>query len=295
MIALASANLPSRHSTARCSALAMLDAGESPTGGVCRPAVGFWSAYLKFVGGLLCVDNTRAGTERGLRRAVSSLRQSVGIDDFDPAAGPVRLAEPRGDLPAGGFDGLTEGSAEGEVGRGRGGQGATCAMKSLRDPPPPQALDPSPVVEDVDEGPLHVTALDEDGFRSESVDGPRRALHRFDVRDPEARQALRLEAIRGDEGGATEEAVHEGVREVVLLEARPDRRHHDRVHDEGERRAAELARDDPHDLGRVEHARLSRAHIEVPEDRAELLPDFGRGNREDRVDGARGLGHRAWA
>src|SRR2546427_10048001 len=62
MIALASANLLSRHSTARCSALAILDAGESPTGGVCRPAVGFWSAYLKFVGGLLCVDNTRAGT-----------------------------------------------------------------------------------------------------------------------------------------------------------------------------------------------------------------------------------------
>src|SRR5207249_6809361 len=97
---------------------------------------------------------------------VSSIRPGVGIDDFDPAAGPVRLAEPRGHLPAGGLDGAREGSAEGEIGRRRGGQRATGAVKGLRKPPPPQATDPPTVEEDVDEGAFHVTPLDQDRLRS---------------------------------------------------------------------------------------------------------------------------------
>src|SRR5439155_24943754 len=53
---------------------ALFDDMGHPTGCVCRPSVGFWSGYLKFVGGLSRVDNMHAGTNR--RPAGGGFRQS---------------------------------------------------------------------------------------------------------------------------------------------------------------------------------------------------------------------------
>src|SRR5256712_10388872 len=144
-----------------------------PGGCVCRFAVGFWSAYLKFVGGLSRIDNTRPGHEWKHPRARpnSSIRDRVGIDDFDAVAGSIRLPEPRGDLPPGRFDGGEEGSPEGEVCRGRRGEGAACAVQGLRVPPPAKSPHPPAVVEDVDEGPFRVASFDEDRLGPEAKDG----------------------------------------------------------------------------------------------------------------------------
>src|SRR5437867_10336297 len=259
----------------------------------CRFTVGFWSAYLKFVGGLLCIDNTPPSTNGSALGEVASIRDRVGVDDFDPVAGSIRLTEPCGDFPPGGFDGGEEGSPEGEVGRGRCGEGAAGSVQGLRVPPPAKSPHPAAVIEDVDQRPFRVTPFDEDRLGPEAEDGACGGLHRFDIRDPRAGQPLRFEPVRGHERGEAEQMVHEGVPEVVLLEARPDRRHHDRVHDEGECGAPKLPRDGPNDFRGEEHPGLRRPDIEVPEDGAELLPDFRDRDREDRVDGACVLGRHA--
>src|SRR5213592_3927005 len=111
-------------------------------------------------------------------RWVSSIRDRVGIDDFDAMTGSVRLPEPDGDLPAGRFDGLEEGSTEGQVPRGRCGERAAGAVEALRVPPPAKSTHSSAVVEDVDEGAFRVTSFDEDRFGSEAEDRSCGGLHR---------------------------------------------------------------------------------------------------------------------
>src|SRR5437879_10078176 len=104
-------------------------------------------------------------------RPNSSIRDRVGIDDFDPVPGSIRLPEPRGDLPPGRFDGGEEGSPEGEVRRGRRGEGAAGAVQGLRVPPPAKAPHPLAVIEDVDQDPFRVAYFDEDSLRPDSEDG----------------------------------------------------------------------------------------------------------------------------
>src|SRR5206468_471872 len=138
----------------------------------CRFTVGFWSAYLKFVGGLFAlIIRLQARTEAPSARSNSSIRDRVGVDDFDPVAGSIRLTEPCGDFPPGGFDGGEEGSPEGEVGRGRCGEGAAGSVQGLRIPPPAKSPHPAAVIEDVDQRPFRVTPFDEDRLGPEAEDG----------------------------------------------------------------------------------------------------------------------------
>src|SRR5256712_11009165 len=147
-------------------------------------------------------------------RPNSSIWDRVGIDDFDPVPGSIRLPEPRGDLPPGRFDGGGEGSPEGEVRRGRRGEGAAGAVQGLRVPPPAKAPHPPAVIEGVDPGPVRVASFDEDRLRPAAKDGACRGLHRFDVRASAAGPPPCFESVRGRERGEAEEAVPEGIREV---------------------------------------------------------------------------------
>src|SRR5205809_7863808 len=100
--------------------------------------------------------------------------------------GSVRLPEPDGDLPAGRFDGLEEGSSEGQVRRRRCGERAAGAVEALRVPTPAKSTHSSAVVGDVDEGSFRVTSADEDRARPQPEDGSLRGLHRINVSDPDA-------------------------------------------------------------------------------------------------------------
>jgi len=57
----ASTNVPSRHRPL-WALLASIVGVARARRLACRFTVGFWSAYLKFVGGLLCIDNTPPST-----------------------------------------------------------------------------------------------------------------------------------------------------------------------------------------------------------------------------------------
>src|SRR6266540_3489280 len=224
------------------------------------------------------------------RRAVGSFRGDLRIDNLHPLARSIRMSEAEGDFGPSRFDRGEERLAEGKVGRDRGREGASRAVEGFVKPTSPQASHPSAVEQDVDEGTLRVAAFHEDRLRPEATDGPRGPLHRLDVRDGEAGQPLRFEPVRGDEGRPSEEAVDERVAEVVPLQARTDRRHHDGVDDERERGPSKLPGDRPDDHRGVEHARLRRPHVEVVHDRAELLSDLAEREGEDRVDRPRVLG-----
>src|SRR5207249_10397549 len=91
----------------------------------------YWSLWAVFCALIIRVQ---ARTEAPSARSNSSIRDRVGVDDFVPVAGSIRLTEPCGDFPPGGFDGGEEGSPEGEVGRGRCGEGAAGSVQGLRVP-----------------------------------------------------------------------------------------------------------------------------------------------------------------
>src|SRR5439155_22945404 len=142
-----------------------------------QPTGSLWAVFRALI---ICVQ-ARMGASG---RWVSSIRDRVGIDDFDPMTGSVRFPEPDGDLPAGRFVGVEEGSSKGQVRRRRCGERAAGAVEALRVPTPAKSTHSSAVVKDVDEGPFRVTSFDEDRAGPQPEDGSRRGLHRIDVRDP---------------------------------------------------------------------------------------------------------------
>src|SRR5207253_1352290 len=96
-------------------------------------------------------------------RLTSSIRDGMGIDDFDPLAGAIRLAEAQCDLPPGGLDRAEEGSPEGEVGGDRCGESAAGAVEGLRVPLPTKSAHPSPALEALARGPFRWAPLVRNG------------------------------------------------------------------------------------------------------------------------------------
>src|SRR5947208_1566825 len=224
---------------------------------------------------------------------VLATHADLGIDNFDPAAGPVRGPEAKGYLPAGAPHRGEKRESEGQVGGGRGRERAARAVEFLAVSAASQTDHPTAVVVDVDEGTFHMAAFHEDRLRAEASDRAGRGLHRPDVADREAGEPLRFVAVRGEQGRPIEESVHEGRLEIVFLESGSDRRDHHGIHDERERGPTQLPCDGPDDRGGEEHAGLRRSDVEVVQHRAELLPDLRRGDREDRVHGPGVLGGHA--
>src|SRR5207253_3533874 len=140
---------------------------------------------------------------------VLTTHADLGIDNLDPATGPVRGPEAEGYLPAGAPDRGEKRESEGQVGGGRGRERAAGAVEFLAVSAASQTDHPTAVVEDVDEGTFHMAAFHEDRLRAEASDRAGRRLHRPDGADRAAGGPFRLMPPRREQGRAIEESIDE--------------------------------------------------------------------------------------
>src|SRR5256886_7665418 len=92
---------------------------------------------------------------------VLATQSDLGIDNIDPAAGPVRGPEAKGHLPAGAPDRGEKRESQGQVRGGRGRERAARAVEFLAVSAASPTDHPTAVAEDVDPGTFHLAALHE--------------------------------------------------------------------------------------------------------------------------------------
>src|SRR2546430_5234827 len=108
---------------------------------------------------------------------VLATQSDLGIDNLDPAAGPVRGPETKHYLPAGAPDRGEKRESEGQVRGGRGRERAARAVEFLAVSAASQTDYPTAVVEDVDEGAFHMAPLFQDRPPPQASDRTRSGLH----------------------------------------------------------------------------------------------------------------------
>src|SRR5256885_5179394 len=128
---------------------------------------------------------------------VLATQSDLGIDNIDPAAGPVRGPEAEGHLLACAPDRGEKRESEGQIRGGRRREGAARAVEFLAVSAASQTDHPAAVVEDVDEGTFHMAAFHDDRLRAEASDRTRGGLHRPDGADREAGEPLPFVAGSG--------------------------------------------------------------------------------------------------
>src|SRR5438093_11086204 len=112
---------------------------------------------------------------------VLATHADLGIDNLDPATGPVRGPEAEGYLPARAPDRGEKRESEGQVRGGRCRERASRAVEFLAVSAASQTEHPAAVVEYGAEGELHVAAFPDDRPRAEDQDCACGDLHRHDV------------------------------------------------------------------------------------------------------------------
>src|SRR5256885_11772192 len=109
---------------------------------------------------------------------VLATQSDLGIDNIDPAAGPVRGPEAEGHLLACAPDRGEKRESEGQIRGGRRREGAARAVEFLAVSAASPTDHPAAVVEDVREGTFHVAAFPEDPLPAEASDRTRGGPHR---------------------------------------------------------------------------------------------------------------------
>src|SRR6267143_2158223 len=115
----------------------------------------------------MCQKGAMALTPPG---ALLGTQTDLGIDNLDPATGPVRGPEAQRHLPAGAPDCREERESEGQVRRGRYREGAARPVQLLPVSTATQPDHVAAVVEHVDQRTFQMAAFHEDRARAQASD-----------------------------------------------------------------------------------------------------------------------------